>query len=222
MSQNASNDVIQAAYSRLAEKLEASSARPCASDAGIRLNALKDAFRTLSNEQTRRRYDASLALKDFTHEENIPFWTKTKLVLFGISALFAVAVYARHEHDVEREKAEQSRIAAEQAQKESLAESERLQQERELQDRKDSALQKSQFERDRSYAEYISTRTAQQQQYEQQRAERDQRAEQQRAENDRRRQEIEAQCQVEADKRKLKELEYQNKTNRPAIIVVPR
>jgi len=226
VSESASQEVIHAAYSRLSEKLKSKIAREDAPDAEILLRAVSDAYRTLSSPLSRQRYDASLAMKNVVYEEDEPFWTKTKLALISVIAVIAFGVYAKHSRDIEREQTERARIVAEQAEKERLArleeENVRLEREREMQSRRDAAQQQSQFERDRRYADSVSSRLTQQQAYEQQRAEREQRAELQRAEYDRQRQEQEARRQAEIEKRKLRELEYENRTNRPAIVVVPR
>ena len=118
------------------------------------------------------------------------------------------------------------RIAAVLAEKENQAKLEearnKLEREQEAQQRRDALQQQAQLESDRRYGDSITARSIQQQTYEQQRSEREQRSEQQRAESDRRRQEQDALRQAEADKRKLRNLEYENNTNRPAVVVVPR
>lgn len=226
VSENASQEVIHAAYSRLSEKLKSKIASENAPDAEMLLTAISDAYRTLSNPQSRQRYDASLAMKNVVYEEDAPFWTKTKVALMSVIAVIAFGVYAKHSRDIEREQTERARIVAEQAEKERQAkleeEKDRLEREKEMQSRRDAAQQQSQFERDRRYADSVSSRLTQQQSYDQQRAEREQRSLQQRADYDRQRQEQDARRQVEADKRKLRELEYENRTNRPSIVVVPR
>lgn len=226
VSEVASNEVMHAAYSRLSEKLKSKIALENSTDSEIQLRALTDAYRTLSNPQSRQRYDNSLAMKNVVYEEDAPFWTKIKQVIFGVIALLAVGAYAKHSQNIEREQTERARIAAEQAEQDRQAkleeEKERLAREQELQQRQDVAQQQAQLERDRRYADSISTRSQSQQFYDQRRIEREDRAEQQRAENERRRQEQAAQRQAEAEKRRLRELEYENRTNRPSIVVVPK
>ena len=226
VSEIASNEVIHAAYSRLAEKLKSKIASENATDTEIQLRALTDAYRMLSHPQSRQRYDASLAMKNVVYEEESPFWTKTKLALLGGIAALAIGAYAKHSENIEREQTERARIVAEQAEKERQAkldeEKDRLAREQDLQQRQDAVRQQAQLERDRHYGDYNAARSQQQQVYDQRRVEREDRAEQQRAEYDRRRQEQEALRQVENEKRKLRALEYENHTNRPAVIVVPR
>lgn len=226
VSESASQEVIHAAYSRLAEKLKSKIAREDAPDAEVLLKATSDAYRTLSNPQARQRYDAALATKNVVYEEYVPFWTKTKIALASVMMVIVFGVYAKHSRDIEREQTERARIAAEQATKEKQAkldeEKDRLEREKDMQSRRDAALQQSQFERDRRYADSVSSSRTQTQAYDQQRAEREQRSAQQRGDSDRQRQDQDARRQAEADKRKLRELEYENRTNRPAIVVVPR
>lgn len=229
VSEIASEEVIHAAYSRLAEKLKAKIANENTSDAEIQLRAIHDAYRMLSNPQSRKRYDDSLAMKNVVYEEEAPFWTKAKVALVGVLVVLAVGAYAKHSRDVERAQTERARIAAEQVENDRQAKLEeektRLEREQELQSRQDAAQQQAQLERDRRYSDAVSSRVNQAQQsqaYAQQRAEREQRAEQQRAEYDQRRREQDALRQLETDKRKLRQLEYENHTNRPAITVVPR
>lgn len=226
VSENASQDVIHAAYSRLSDKLKSQIATDNTSNAEIQLRAIADAYRTLSKPESRQRYDHSLAMKNVEYEEDQPFWTRTKLIIAALILLVAGVAYSQHVRQVEREKTERARIAAEQAEKELAAkiqeEADRLESERARQEQLEAAQQKAQIERDRRYAEQVSARVNQQQVYEQQRLDREQRAEQQRMEYERRRKEQEALRQAEAEKRKLRELEYQNRSNRPSVVVVPR
>lgn len=226
VSENASQEVIHAAYSRLSEKLKSKIANEHAPDAEILLRALTDAFRTLSSPQSRNRYDASLAAKIAVYEDDEPFWTKTKIALMSVIMIVAFGAYAKHSREVEREQTERARIVAEQAEKDRLAKLEaehaQLARDKEIQDRRDAAQLQQQFERDRRYAESISSRNTQQLTYDQQRAERDQRSAQRTADYDRQRQEQEARRQAEGDKRRLRELEYENRTNRPSVVAVPR
>lgn len=226
VSEIASNEVIHAAYSRLSEKLKTKIANENAPDTEVQLRALTDAYRMLSNPQSRQRYDASLAMKNVVYEEDTPFWTKTKVAIFSVITILAVGAYAKHNQTIEREQTERARIAAEQAEKERQVkleeEKDRLAREQELQHRQDEARQQAQLERDRHYGDFNSAKSQQQQVYDLRRVEREDRAEQQRAEYERRRQEQEALRQVEAEKRKLRSLEYENHTNRPAVIVVPK
>ncbi len=226
VSEIASDEVIHAAYSRLSEKLKTKIAKEDAPDAEVQLKAIHDAYRMLSNPQSRKRYDDSLAMKNVVYEEEAPFWTKTKVALLGVLVVLAIGAYAKHSRDIEREQTERARIAADQAEKDRQVKLEeekiRLEREQEMQSRQDAAQQQVQIERDRRYADAISSRVNQGQSYTLQRTEREQRAEQQRADYEQRRQEQEARRQVEAEKRKLQQLEYENHTNRPAITVVPR
>ena len=226
VSEIASQEVIHVAYARLSDSLKSKITNSDAPDAEIQLKAIHDAYRMLSNPQSRQRYDESLAMKNVVYEDDVPFWTKTKMVFAAIVVLAALGVYTKHSRDVEKEKAEGLRIAAVQAEKENQAKLEeaknKLEREQEAQRRRDALQQQAQFESDRRYGDSITSRSIQQQAYEQQRSEREQRSEQQRAESDRRRQEQDAMRQAEADKRKLRNLEYENNTNRPAVIVVPR
>lgn len=226
VSENASQEVIHAAYSRLSEKLKSSIANQNSPDAEVLLRAISDAFKTLSNPQSRDRYDASLAAKAMVYEEDEPFWTKTKVALMSVIVLVVFGAYAKHSRDVEREQTERARIVAEQAEKDRQAkleaEKDQLEREKQRQERNDAAQLQSQFERDRRYADSITSRNTQQQTYEQQRAEREQRSAQRTADYDRQRQEQEARRQAEAEKRRLRELEYENRTNRPSVVAVPR
>ncbi len=226
VSEIASQEVIHAAYARLSDSLKSKIANSDAPDAEIQLRAIHDAYRMLSNTQSRQRYDESLAMKNVVYEDDGPFWTKTKTVLTAIIFLAVLGVHAKHSRDVEKEQTERLRIAAVQAEKENQAkleeEKNKLERELEAQQRRDAMQQQAQFESDRRYGDSITSRSIQQQAYEQQRADREQRSEQQRAESDRRRQDQDAMRQAEADKRKLRNLEIENHTNRPAVIVVPR
>ena len=226
VSETASQEAIHAAYARLSDSLKSKITKSDAPDAEIQLKATYDAYRVLSNLQSRQRYDESLAMKNVVYEDDVPFWTKTKAALAAIIVLAALGVYTKHSREVEKEKAEGLRIAAVQAEKEKQAkleeEKNKLEREQEAQQRRDALQQQAQFESDRRYGDSITSRSIQQQAYEQQRSEREQRSEQQRAESDRRRQEQDARRQAEADQRKLRNLEYENRTNRPAVIVVPR
>lgn len=226
VSENASQEVIHAAYSRLSEKLKSKIANAHAPDAEMLLTAISDAYRTLSNPQSRHRYDSTLAMKTVVYEEDAPFWTKTKIAFTAATMLLAFGVYAKHSRDIEREQTERARIAAEQVENARVAkleeEKDRQEREKDMQNRRDAALQQSQFEQDRRYADSVSSSMTQRHAYDQQRAEREQRSTQQRADYDRQRQEQEARRQADSDKRKLRELEYENRTNRPSIVVVPR
>lgn len=226
VSEGASQEVIHAAYSRLSEKLKSKIVNEHAPDAEILLTAISDAYRSLSNPQLRQRYDASLSMKNFAYEEHTPFWTWTKIAIMSVITVLAFSAYAKHSRDIEREQTERARIVAEQAEKERQAklddEKDRLEREKDMQNRRDAAQRQSQLESDRRYADAISARTQQQQAFEQQRVERDQRSMQQRADYDRQRQEQEARRQADTDKRKLRELEYENRTSRPSIVLVPR
>lgn len=226
VSETASNEVIHAAYVRLSDKLKSNLDMP---DAEIRLKAIHDAYKTLTDPQSRKRYDASLASKYVEYEEVQPFWTLPKVLLLLAIVLIAGTGYLKHSRDVEREKTERARIEAERAENERLAQeaaleaqATRLAREDEMRQKADAARLQAQLDRERQSVEYSAASAARQDVYERQRIEREQRNEQQRADAEQRRREQEARYQADLEKRKLRELEYQNRTNRPAVISVPR
>lgn len=222
VSERASPEVIHAAYARLSEKLKSGiSLGNNPPDIQTQLRGISDAYHTLSSAQSRQRYDASLAIKNVILEEEMPFFTRTKIAVLCLIAVFGLGVYFKHSRDVALEQAELTRVATEQAENERQA---KLIQEKESRDRADTARRQAQLENDRRNRDYVSARTTPLyiQQSSDQQVDREQRYAQQRADADRQRREQEAIRRAEADKRRLQELEYQNRTNRPSIVIVPR
>lgn len=216
----ASLEVIQAAYARLKAVLEP---KAVAGDeaALIRLRALRDAHRTLADPALRARYDRSLAQRGTARAVPVtPVYESDSsgFRTWMLGAAVAVALagggawYHSHQQRVKAERALQEKAAA-------LAkmEEERQRAESEAGQKDAARLQRIEDERIRQWQEQTRREAAlnqRQNQLTRQRVEQEERREQQRAERAKELQQAQedaaAKRRLEEEKRKLRQLQYEN------------
>lgn len=134
VSTTASSETIQSAYERLAAKFDPAAAAN-AGNAGVRMqyDAVKQAFVTLSNAESRAQYDRKLELRNFRPVRPVevlePFWTLPKVIVVGLIVLAIGGFYFKHQRDqarMETEKAIAVAKAKEAEEKARVAEAERV------------------------------------------------------------------------------------------------
>jgi curved DNA-binding protein CbpA len=134
VSSTASSETIRAACERLSAKFDPAR-QGNENDAAARMqyDAVKQAFVTLSNAESRAQYDRKLELRNFTPLRPVealePFWTLPKVVVVGLIVLAAGGFYFKHQRDqarLETEKAIAVAKVKEVEEKARVAESERL------------------------------------------------------------------------------------------------
>jgi DnaJ-class molecular chaperone len=227
----ASRDQIAAAYERLQHQHDPDAPQNRGNpDADIQLKAAREAFLVLSSQDQREAYDASLAHRTLEVPRNT-----NKLLIYGLSGLIGFAVISQAV--VQWQARRMSKQAMEQNQAEAI-ERERMQSfgedmnprtfatreeaerqrslaweedERQRQARYEEQRQQREMEAARSYGARVSSELSRseaaarrQAEYEHQRLEGEQRYEQERRER-------EALQRLEAEKRRLRQLEYQNR-----------
>lgn len=210
VSQTAGPDAIESAYRRLS----ANSSELAAGgdeDATNRLIALREAYKTLSNQELRRKYDDRLAARqahvDLPDKSPFPFFKV--LLLVGVLVFGAVA-YSKNQAEQEKARLVREQAAAELRAAELQAAKDREEQlaaDREaLQQRKAEALERFNRQQDIAYGNRIARDNQQAEargRYEQERSERERlTAERQRQhENER---------QLEREKAQLRRMEAEN------------
>jgi curved DNA-binding protein CbpA len=111
VSNSASQDAIEAAYKRLAEKFDpASPVNAGNAAARLQYDALRQAYMTLGSADNRAQYDRKLALRNIVPvraaEVLEPFWTLPKLIVLGVIVLGIGGFYFKHQKDQARLEAE--------------------------------------------------------------------------------------------------------------------
>jgi curved DNA-binding protein CbpA len=111
VSNNASQETIQAAYERLAVKFDPASAANAGNAAArMQYDAVRQAFMTLGNAENRAQYDRKLALRAFTPVSPVqvqdPFWTAPKMLVVGLIVVGIGGFYFKHQRDQTRLEAE--------------------------------------------------------------------------------------------------------------------
>ena len=111
VSNSASSETIQAAYERLAAKFDPAKTDN-ANDAAARMqfDAIRQAFLTLDNADSRAQYDRKLALRNIMPTRPLevlePFWTLPKMIVAGLVVLAIGGFYFKHQRDQARLEAE--------------------------------------------------------------------------------------------------------------------
>ncbi len=180
VSSTASQESIRAAYERLSEKYQGLVDRGGDADARVHLDAVKQAFFTLANEEKRSQYDKRFEARASSGLRNVEvvetFWTLPKLIVIGLLVLGSGAVYYKYQRDQARIEAEKviaetkAKQAAEVAKAEAEKEAFALQRQRESQS--DEMRQRREREaalRQYSYDNRIESRGNQAQSSQQQR-----------------------------------------------------
>ena len=113
VSDTASSETIQAAYERLAAKFDpAKTGNADNAAARLQYDAIRQAYLTLANADSRAQYDRKLHLRTFTAPRLATvvdsFWTLPKMIITGVIVLAIAGFYFKHER-------EQARIDAERA-----------------------------------------------------------------------------------------------------------
>lgn len=222
VSREASAEVIDAAYSRIKARLEPQVA---AGDeaALVRMTAITEAHRTLSNATLRARYDRSLAQRatdvrvapavSETYESGGRSWLP--VVLVAVAVLGAGGWYYSYQQRVERAKAE--RVARESAEALAKAEAERERLESSAAEQtaaRQRALEDARYRQWVEQARRDGAENLRRNEVARRQVEHEERRQRERDERmkemERQREETAARRRLEDEKRRLRELQYQN------------
>ncbi|GAB2888589.1 hypothetical protein GCM10027046_16260 [Uliginosibacterium flavum] len=229
VSPQASLDAIHAAYERLKNKYLEGKLNSGQLDATTQFNLIKDAYLTLSRQETRDRYDAKLTANrtsgptvvyadaDYSQPSNIWKWVLVVILAGG------AAFYFSAQHKIETEKlrlvAEAQRLQLEQAaqlEKDQEAQSE-LQRARaamaeEKRQEYEAARQRSELSRDSDRINRDLANAARQSQREDERARQQEEYRQRQVESQRRQEASEAQRRIDRERSLARQLEQENRS----------
>ena len=214
VAQRASPETIDVAYKALSARLRERQNRD-PDGAAIARTALEEAYRTLSNEPLRRRYDNDLAIgshSPVSYEIDERSWITRNALWLIIAGAAAVAAYGYHGH-VQKERAAAAKQLRENEERIARQEAEREEAQRRAADADE--LRKKRLEEARYQIWVDQTRrdsAAHARNMERERIRSDQEAaRQQRMEElAKQREEAQARARLEQDKRHLRTLEQQN------------
>jgi curved DNA-binding protein CbpA len=221
VSETASVETIEAAYRAISERLKQRAARD-PQGAALMVTALEEAYRTLSNNDLRRRYDARIApqpsIPAASTVDDRP-WIVRNWVVMLLLAFATVSAYGYHRH-IQKEKAAIAKALREKEelvakQKAEQEERERLQ--AEAQDARRKQLEEARYRQWVEQNRRIGTAYAREEERQRARIQQDAIrqeqawARQQRMEEmAKQREEMQARARLEQDKRKLEQLEREN------------
>lgn len=158
VSDSASSETIQAAYDRLAAKFDpAKESNAGNAAARMQFDAIRQAFLTIGNADSRAQYDRKLQMRDMAPIQRIevvePFWTLPKILVLAFVVLAGGGFYLKHQKDQARLEAEKviavakAKEATEKARAE--AEVERLAMQRESERERSERMEASRLRRER-------------------------------------------------------------------------
>jgi hypothetical protein len=158
VSNTASSEMIQAAYERLAAKFDPANAGNV-TDAAARMqhDAIRQAFLTLGNADSRAQYDRKLALRNVVPARSVevlePFWTLPKMMVAGLILVAIGGFYFKHQRDQARLEAEKIIAVAKAKEAEEIAraeaEKERLAMQRESERERNERMEAARLRRER-------------------------------------------------------------------------
>ena len=214
VAQTASHETIEAAYRTLSERIKTRAARD-PQGAAVMATAVDEAYRTLSNEDLRARYDARIAprpvLNAIPEVDDRP-WLLRNWVLILVLALAAGGAYGYHRH-VEKEKAAIAKALREKEellakQKAEQEERERLQ--AEAREARRKQIEAAQYQVWVDQNRRLGEAYARQEQHQRARIQQDAARQQRMEEMAKQREEMQARARLEQEKRKLEQLEREN------------
>lgn len=214
VAQTASHETIEAAYRTLSERVKR---RAVLDPQGAALmgTALEEAYRTLSNDDLRRRYDARIAPRPVitaTSAVDDRPWIVRNWIFLLVLAVASSAAFGYYRH-VEKEKAAIAKALREK--EELLAKRKAEQEERERLQAEAQEARRTQVEAARYQSWVDRSRRdgaayARQEQHQKARIQQDAARQQRMEEMAKQREEMQARARLEQDKRKLEQLEREN------------
>jgi DnaJ-like protein len=215
VAQSASPETIDAAYKTLSARLRARDPRDPEGAAVFRM-ALEDAYRTLSSEQLRKRYDARIAPGHFQPFPELAFderpWITRHAAMLLVLGILALAGYGYHSHV----KKEQAAVAKALQEKEELLAQQKAA--REASERREAEAQDLRNKRidEAKYYQWVdqtrreAASNSRNLDMQKARIEQDAARQQRMEEMAKQREEAQARARLEQDKRRLQQLEQQN------------